>query len=627
MLKDEIIEFFENIVPFNQLSKEILAEMVDDITMEYYPKGKHILTQGGPPSEFLGVIKKGGVKVFMASGEGDETVIDYRGEGEHFGLLSVVSGDRSRTNVDTIEDTICYRVSRDKILSILKNNPSANEYFLKSFFVNMIDKTYEETRKRYSGVAENEQLLFTTPVKEVIRSAPKAVPMDISIQQAAAAMATHKIGSLVVIDDQGKPVGMVTDRDFREKVVAIAKDVTSPLESIMSPSLVTIEADDNCFEALLRMIHHNIHHIVVLEKGELTGMVTNHDFMLLQGSSPTILVKEIGQIQSPDELQDTAPKFYKAVSSLLRYGAKAPNITGLITELIEKITNSMVDIFEKEHGLAPVDFTLFFFGVAGRREVTLSFQLDMGIVYQDPGDLQSQTIAEVYFKRLAEALNNSLFACNLTSEGQCFRPEHIKSSSAWEEQLKKWGTRAGTAMNMGYFDMRPVRGSADRITGLLNFLQKRAASYRPILESLAADTMQVLPPLGFFKNLVVEKSGEHKNELNLFEKGIKPLADCARIYALEKGTTFLSTMERLHELGNRHHFKFADDMEQAFGYLLTLLIHNQLRQAEEGGMPDNFVNPVALKSFEQKTLKESFQLIAKLYSEIEGDYWSGKILP
>ena len=147
------------------------------------------------------------------------------------------------------------------------------------------------------------------------------------------------------------------------------------------------------------------------------------------------------------------------------------------------------------------------------------------------------------------------------------------------------------------------------------------------MESLAADTMQVPPPLGFFKNLVVEKSGENRNELNLFEKGIKPLADCARISALENGSTCLSTMERLHELANKHRFKFANDMEQAFGYLLTLLIHNQLRQVEEGGAPDNFVNPDTLTTFEQKTLKESFQLIAKLYSEIEGDYWSGKILP
>jgi CBS domain-containing protein len=627
MLKDEIIEFFDNIVPFNQLSKEVLAEMVDDITMEYYPKGKHILTQGGPPSEFLGVIKKGGVKVFMATGEEDEIVIDYRGEGEHFGLLSVVSGDRSRTNVDAIEDTICYRVSRDKILSILKNNPAANEYFLKSFFVNMIDKTYEETRKRYSGSFDSEHLLFSTPVKDVIRSAPKAVPRDITIQQAAKEMANHKIGSLVVVDEQGKPVGMVTDRDFREKVVAKAKDVASPLDSIMSSSLVSIEADDNCFEALIRMIRYKIHHIVVLERGELAGMVTNHDFMLLQGSSPTILVKEIGQIQSTEGLKDTAPKFYKAVSSLLRYGARAHNITGLITELTEKITNSMIDIFAKEHGPAPVDFTLIFFGVAGRREVTLSFQLDMGIIYEDAGDPEVQKIVEVYFKRLAETLNNCLFACNLTSEGQCFKPEHIQSYTAWKKQLQKWGTGAGTSMNMGYFDMRPVRGSADRAVNLLNFLQTRAASYKPILESLAADTMQVVPPLGFFKNLVVEKGGEHKNELNLFEKGIKPLADCARIYALENGITFQSTMERLHELANRLDFKFAGDMEQAFGYLLTLIIHNQLRQAEEGGVPDNFVNPDTLTTFEQKTLKESFQLIAKLYSEIEGDYWSGKILP
>jgi CBS domain-containing protein len=356
-------------------------------------------------------------------------------------------------------------------------------------------------------------------------------------------------------------------------------------------------------------------------------MVTNHDFMLLQGSSPTILVKEIGQIQSIAELQDTAPKFYKAVSSLLRYGAKAPNITGLITELTEKITNSMVDIFVKEHGSAPIEFTLFFFGVAGRREVTLSFQLNMGIVYQDINDPELQKSAREYFQSLAETLNDSLFSCNLTSDLQCFKPEHILSSTAWEEKFEKWGTGAGTGLNMGYFDMRPVRGSEDRVTNLLNFLQARAASFRPVLESLAADTLQVLPPLGFFKNLVVEKGGEHKNELNLFEKGIKPLSDCARIYALENGTTNLSTMERLHELSSRHALKFADDMEQAFGYLLTLLIHNQLRQVEEGGVPDNFVNPDRLSNFERKTLKESFQLTAKLYTEIEGNYWSGKILP
>ena len=88
-----------------------------------------------------------------------------------------------------------------------------------------------------------------------------------------------------------------------------------------------------------------------------------------------------------------------------------------------------------------------------------------------------------------------------------------------------------------------------------------------------------------------------------------------------------STLGRLHELRTLHVFRIAEDMSQAFGYLNALLIHNQLRQAEEGLLPDNFINPDTLTSFEKKTLKESFQLSARLYEEIEGNYWSGKVLP
>jgi CBS domain-containing protein len=147
------------------------------------------------------------------------------------------------------------------------------------------------------------------------------------------------------------------------------------------------------------------------------------------------------------------------------------------------------------------------------------------------------------------------------------------------------------------------------------------------MEALAADTLQTRPPLGFFRDIVVEKGGEHKNELNLYEKGIKPLVGCARIYGVEKGVIRRSTLGRLHELNSRHGFKAAEDMAQAFGYLNALLIHSQLRQAEEGGLPDNFINPDILTSFERKTLKESFQLTARLYEDIEGNYWSGKVLP
>ena len=115
----------------------------------------------------------------------DEVVLDLRGEGEYFGMLSLISEDRSRNSVDTIEDTICYQVPKSTVLGVLQNNPEVNDYFLKSFFINLLDKTYEETRKIYTGGTAGEQLLFNTKVKEILRSEPKTIAPDISIQQAA----------------------------------------------------------------------------------------------------------------------------------------------------------------------------------------------------------------------------------------------------------------------------------------------------------------------------------------------------------------------------------------------------------------------------------------------------------
>lgn len=627
MLKEEIITFLKNVIPFNQLSDKALGKMAADIAMDYYPRGVEILRQDGPPSEFLGIIKKGGVKVFQTLDNNEEVVLDLRGEGEHFGILSILSGDRSRNNVVAIEDTICYNVPGKTVLALLQENPEVNQYFLKSFFINLLDKTYEETRKAYTGGTTGEQLLFSTAVKDIVRAEPRTVAPDITIQQAAADMATQRIGSLVVVDSSGQPLGMVTDRDFREKVVAVARDVATPVREIMSTPLITIDAEDNCFDALMKMIRHRIHHILILENNRLLGLLTNHDFMLFQGSSPTVLVKEIGHVKTIEALQDTAPKFYKAVSSLLRHGAKPHNITGVITELLEKICNTVVDIFENDNGPPPVPYSLFFFGAGGRHELTMSFGVEMGIIIQDAASPDEEKAAGAYFSHLAETLRNAMQNCRINGAGQCLQTANIRAASTWREGFKKWGTRAGTGLDAGFFDMRAVRGEAARVISLRQYLMERTAKSRGLMEAVAAETLHVRPPLGFFKDFVVEKGGGHKNELDLYRRGILPLVGCARIFGLAKGVARSSTLGRLKELSSRHGFKVAEDMGQAFGYLNAQLIRSQLRQAEEGMVPNNFINPYSLTNFERKTLKESFQLTARLYGEIEGDYWSGKVLP
>ena len=89
-----------------------------------------------------------------------------------FGLLSLVGGDRSRANVVAIEDTIAFMIPREKMLVVLQENPAVNEYFLKSFVINFIDKSHDETRQRTVGIGGGDQLLFTTRVGELVRREP-----------------------------------------------------------------------------------------------------------------------------------------------------------------------------------------------------------------------------------------------------------------------------------------------------------------------------------------------------------------------------------------------------------------------------------------------------------------------
>ncbi len=622
MLKEETIEFFKKIPPFDNLSKIELESVFEDISMEFYPKGTKILFQNGPPSEYLNVIKKGGVKVYVESENEGETIIDYRSEGEQFGFLSLVSGDRSRANVVAIEDTICYLIPKQNILSILQNNPRINQYFLKSFFINFIDKSYDETSKKYSGITENERQLFTTPVIDLVRREPVTAARNIAIKDAAAEMVKHKISSLVVVDADGKAVGMLTDRDFREKVVAKGLDVNTPISAIMSSSLVTVDAEEFCFEALLRMMRHKIHHILVLDNGKLKGMVTNHDFMVLQGASPTVLVKEIEKAACIKDLSTTVPKLCKSAQSLLRHGAKAHNITGFITELTDKVINSIIDMLEESLGPSPVPYTLFISGDGGRRELTLDMRLELGIVFDDMGDAESGSPVETYFKRLAKELNEALSSCyhRFTQDGGLLEGR-IRSFSTWKDFFKAWrNIEKQSGIMPDFFEIRPLRGDGHRVLLLRDYLLEQAAHDKDLMDFLAAETVENRPPLGFFKKFVVEKTGEHKNELNIYQKGLKPLVDSVRIFALEKGCRDLSTMKRLRKLQQRFSIEKADDISQAFDYLLAVLIHNQLRQIEEGLGPDNFINPDTLSTLEKKTLKESFLLIAELYDGIENRY-------
>ena len=620
MITEDVIEFLKNVPPFQFLEEKTLQGIAGGLSMEFYPKGSMILHQDGPPSEYLRIIKKGGVKVFIKADKGEEVLIDYRSEGDSFGLLSLVGGDKSRANVVAVDDTICYLLNKAAILKLVDSVPAFTEFFLKSFLNKFIDKTYEEMHNKSLLFGGGDKLLFTTPVGEIAARNVMTAPETISIRKAAEIMSERRYSSLVIVDEQGVPAGIVTDRDLRDKVVSKGRTGNEKVSDIMSVSLIKTEARDYCFEALLKMIRYNIHHLLVVDQGKLMGIVTNHDLMMLQGTSPISLVREIESQQTIDGLVPAARKTNEIVGLLLKEGARASNITRIISEINDRLVKKIIEIAEKEFGSPPLPYCWMVFGSEGRKEQTFRTDQDNAIVYEDPLTEKEDAEARTYFSVFSAFIRDSLIKCGFPrcpANYMASNPEWCQPVKIWKKYFSSWvytPTPDAVMKSLIFFDFRPLYGDFRLADSLRDFLSSFLDGQMIFLGYMANMVIKNTPPVGFFKSLIVEKSGEHKDELNLKVKGIAPIVDIVRLFSLEKGIKETSTLERLSELRERHTIvrEYADELEHAFEFIMLLRIQNQFEQIEADRIPDNFINPKKLSNLEKKTMKESFTLISKL---------------
>jgi CBS domain-containing protein len=620
LILEDVIAFLKKVPPFQFLDDDNLHAVARNLFMEFYPKDIVILRQDGPPSDSLRIIKKGGVKVSMVSEDGSEVVIDYRGEGDTFGFLSLVGQDRVRSNITAVDDTICYLLGKEMLLKLLDSQRSFAEYFLKSHITKYIDRTYQEMQDKSVFYGGSDRLLFTTRVGDMAIKEVVSTQSETTIREASRIMSENRISSIVIMNSHNLPAGIVTDRDLREKVVAKDRSVQEPVKNIMSTTLIRVDARDYCFEAVLKMIKYNIHHILVIKDGALVGVITNHDLMMLQGTSPLSLTKDIESQQAIDSLVHVSKKINSIVGLLLKEGAKASNITKIITEINDRLVRKVLEFAERKLGKPPVSYCWIVFGSEGRKEQTFKTDQDNALIYADPASDAEAEKVEKYFEAFTETVRDGLLLCGFPpcpANYMASNPQWRQSLKVWKKYFSNWiamPTSEALIHSLAFFDFRPLYGDVALADSLRDALISMLKDQRVFLGYLANMAIKNTPPIGFFKSFVVDKSGEHKDELNLKIKGLAPLIDLIRLFALEKGIRETSTLERIEILRNVHAFveEYADDFEHAFEFMMLLRIHHQYQQLNLGQTPDNFINPNRLSNLEKRSIKEAFQIITKV---------------
>jgi CBS domain-containing protein len=630
MLIDDAVRFLSQIPPFQFLEGPVLQDLAQSLTMEFYPKGTVILQRDGPVSESLRIIQKGVVGISIRpKGGGDEEIGDYRERGETFGLVSLMGGHQ-KTTIVALQDTICYLLPRDRLNELMSSHPAITEYLLQFHLTKYVDMTSREIQGKSVLLGSSDRLLFTAKVGEICRSAATVVAPEATIREAALRMKEDRQSAALVVGPGGDPIGIVTDSDLRAKVVALGQDTGAPVSLIMSRPVVTVGEQEACFEVVLRMLQGNIHHVAVTrESGALCGMVTNHDFMVLQGRSPLAFSEDIERQTTLEGLAPVSQKALTIIGALLREGARAANIIRIISELNDRVVRRVLELAERDLGPPPVPYCWLALGSEGRKEQTFRTDQDNALVYADPPEGQREDAAE-YFRRFTSFMRNGLVQCGFEpcpADCMASNPQWCRPLSAWRGYFSDWisaPTPKAVLNSQIFFDFRPLHGDLSLAWELREHLGRLIPDFPTFLGFLANMLVKNRPPLGFFGSVAVERSGEHKHGLNLKIKGVTPLVDIARLFALEKGVRHSSTLERLEALrgGSTLISDQVDELEYAFEFISLLRIHHQYGQMVAGRPIDNFIHLETLSNLERQSLKNAFRLALKVQDLVMERYKS-----
>jgi len=133
---------------------------------------------------------------------------------------------------------------------------------------------------------------MATTIRDIMRRGIETIEDMASAQQAAKKMKDKNVSSLVVVDENGKAKGIVSERDLVIKVCTADVPInTIKNKEIMSSPLITISSKSSPSEAADMMLQHNVRHLLVVDNtnnndddvSTPVGIITPLDFTRYQG--------------------------------------------------------------------------------------------------------------------------------------------------------------------------------------------------------------------------------------------------------------------------------------------------------------------------------------------------------
>jgi CBS domain-containing protein len=590
----EITGFLRALPGFDRLDARQISDCAKNIDIAYYQKGDDILTTGSD-NRHLHIIRSGAVELCNDSGE----MMARLAEGDCFGFPSLMNNAPARNHSIAIEDSLIYHLDGEAFARARRSSEEFDTWFIRALSDRLTTQPVAPTFRGVSG--ETARTLVTRP--------PVSIDAGASIREVARKMVDDRV-SAMLITDAGGLCGIVTDRDIRTRVVATGLAGDHPVTEVMSKAPITLDGDAHAYEAAMVMMQGNIHHLPITSDGALVGMIARSDFMRLETEHPLYLVSDIGKQTNAEGVVAVCRRLPGLVVGQIESDANGEQLGKFITMITDAVTRQLLRIAEAELGPPPCEYAWVAMGSQGRFEQSAKSDQDNALLLAN----KLTAADDEYFAALAKVVNDGLDAC-----GYVYCPGDVMASNPkWRQPLKQWKqyfhswitvpeSKALMHANI-FFDLRCVAGDTKLVDKLKKSIRDDARKNEIFLALMARNAMSYQPPLGFFRQFVLEKSGEHKNTLDLKLHGIMPIVEIARIRSLAAGELRISTRNRLLAAAKAQEITATDaaNLIDALDFIEKLRIEHQSRQLQAGRKPDNHLAPNELSPLVRQNLKSAF---------------------
>ena len=622
-LSAQIAELLADTEPFDVLSDEERKSLLQKMTLELYAPGEVILQQGDDIHRALYVVTEGLVRLEEAD---SSRTVDMCGPGSQFGSYGLLQGGALPYEARAVEQTTCALIAAESFQRLLDANESFKAFFEADIkrYVRTLDEDID---------ASGAFLLFDTTLGDALRGEAPTVEAGASIREAARAMASSEADAVVIVQD-GVPVGLVTEGDLVERVLAADGDPEGAAMALVERPPVALRTDERLFDAMRTMMRERIRRIVVVDAGTggLEGLLTAEDVSHFRGLDPVATTERLERAQSVEELARLRADSNRRLYRLYHQGVHSEDLLDLVTEIDDQLKRRVLATVERdlreELGGEAYDgaWAWLTFGAAGRRESVLRAWQDNGLVYADPDPAEADR-ARAYYERLATRVVEALRECGygdpengVDASHEAFR----QPLSAWRASYETWASGAdGAASARGAlcFDLRALYGEeefADR-------LREAVAGHLPndrLVRVLAREGTRVDLPLSTFGRVEVEEV-DGRTGLDLRTRAIQPVVRMARALALDaEYLASANTFDRLRHVGASGHplAAQAKALVPAFTTLVDVHLREQMQAAERGERPTDLVDPDAMHKSQQNLLKETLKAVQTAQGAVKKHY-------